>query len=82
MSSETVEVFRALDDIRKAKRKVFGIPCPECVRKLPRANPTILLQGQRCKIHKYHDPRPEPTTAELNAALGPYGFEIKDVEAK
>lgn len=48
-------------ELRDAKRRVrakHGVPCPECVEKLPRADPTILLPGQKCKIHGYRDPRP------------------------
>jgi len=47
-------------DLRNAKREArdkFGVPCPECVRLLPKANPSILLPSQRCKIHGYRDPR-------------------------
>lgn len=47
-------------DIRNARREArdkHGVPCPECVRLLPKANPTILLPAQRCKIHGYRDPR-------------------------
>lgn len=48
-------------ELKKAKSDVraeHGVPCPECVKKLPKANPSILLPQQRCKIHKYLDPRP------------------------
>ena len=47
-------------DIREAKREVrakHGVPCPVCKEKLLRAQPTILLPQQRCKIHGYRDPR-------------------------
>lgn len=47
-------------DIREAKREArskHGVPCPECVKLLPKANPSILLPQQRCKIHGYRDPR-------------------------
>lgn len=47
-------------DIRSARREArtkHGVPCPACQEKLPRANPTILLPGQRCKIHGYRDMR-------------------------
>jgi len=47
-------------DIRNAKREArfnHGVPCPACVEKLPKANPSILLPQQRCKIHGYRDPR-------------------------
>ncbi len=54
-------------DIRSARRETrdkHGVPCPECQRLLPKANPTILLPQQRCKIHGYRDPRPR--TAETS----------------
>jgi hypothetical protein len=44
------------DRLRKLRAKL-GVPCPECVQKLPKAYPTILLPGQRCKIHNYKDAR-------------------------
>lgn len=57
--SDQVEVWRAMDEGRKAARAALGVKCPECVRLLPRAHPTILLPQQRCKIHNYRDQRPE-----------------------
>lgn len=48
-------------EARKSKRELrdkHGVPCPECQRLLPKACPSILLPGQRCKIHSYRDPRP------------------------
>lgn len=54
-------------DLRQAKREArakYGAPCPECVAKLPRAQPTILLPQQRCKIHGYRDPRPRTHETE------------------
>jgi hypothetical protein len=50
--------FNALRNAKKAIRDQHGKPCPECVAKLPRACPSILLPQQVCKIHKYRDPRP------------------------
>lgn len=47
-------------DLRNAKRDArakLGVPCPECVRLLPKASPSILLPQQRCRIHGYRDPR-------------------------
>lgn len=55
------------NDVRKAKceaRAKHGVDCPECVRLLPKAQPTILLPGQRCKIHNYRDPRPRTADNE------------------
>jgi hypothetical protein len=51
------EVWRILRKERAERRFKFGIPCPECVAKLPKACPTILLPQQRCKIHGYKDTR-------------------------
>lgn len=62
--SELGEIFSAHADLRKVRRKIFGVDCQECVRLLPRANPTILLPQQRCRIHGYRDPRPELTDAQ------------------
>jgi len=51
--------FRHFREQKKAARDKFGVNCPECVRLLPKAHPSILLPSQRCKIHKYYrDPRP------------------------
>jgi hypothetical protein len=57
--SEVGEIYGAMRDMRKHLRAKYGVPCPECVRKLPKANPTILLPQHRCRIHGYRDPRPE-----------------------
>lgn len=59
--SEVAEIYQGMKDHKKRLRAKYGVNCPECVRLLPRANPTILLPGQRCKIHKYTDPRDELT---------------------
>jgi hypothetical protein len=59
--------FRAVRDAKRAIRDRYGVPCPECVVKLPRASPSILLPQQVCKIHRYRDPRkrgPEHTIWE------------------
>lgn len=58
MSSEVTEVWKVLKEDRKERRRLYGAPCPVCVEKLPRACPTILLPGQRCRIHNYRDQRP------------------------
>lgn len=54
---DTGDDFRAFREVMKKRRAELGVPCPECRRLLPKANPSILLPGQRCKIHKYRDPR-------------------------
>jgi len=65
--SECAEMFSCHAELRKLLRARYGKPCPECVRLLPKAHPTILLPRQRCRIHKYHDLRPELTQADYDA---------------
>lgn len=55
------DIFNAHKSLRKAERAKFGKPCPECVSKLPRAQPSILIPQQVCRIHRYRDPRPALT---------------------
>jgi hypothetical protein len=59
MSEETVEVWRALARDRKDRRARLGVNCPVCTKNLPKAHPTILLPGQRCRVCKYRDRRVE-----------------------
>lgn len=69
--SEAIDNFRALKQTRAREREVFGIPCPVCREKLPKAHPKILKPGQLCRAHKpfYRDPRSEPTSGEWEAAM-------------
>ena len=55
--SDYGDMCRDIREARKQARADHGAPCPECVRLLPKAHPTILLPQQRCKIHGYRDPR-------------------------
>lgn len=55
--SDYRDLCQIIKDERRRTRKKYGVPCPECVRLLPKAQPTILLPGQRCKIHGYRDSR-------------------------
>jgi hypothetical protein len=52
------DYWRDVKEARQRKRAEHGQPCPECVRLLPRANPSILLPGQTCRIHRWRDQRP------------------------
>lgn len=52
------EYFKDLKEHRKMLREKFGVPCPGCKVKRPKANPTILLPQQTCKVCGYKDPRP------------------------
>jgi hypothetical protein len=60
--SEMGEMFSGMRQHTKELRAKFGVPCPVCVTKLPRACPSILLPAQRCRIHGYRDPRPRSLT--------------------
>ncbi|MES2173879.1 MAG: hypothetical protein V4523_08015 [Pseudomonadota bacterium] len=73
--SDMIDAFRDLKDMRSREREVFGVPCPVCRQKLPKAHPKILKPGQLCRAHKPHfrDPRPEPTSAEWTAAMNGEG---------
>lgn len=55
--SDMGEFWRDVRQDRKEQRAKHGVPCPECVRLLPKADPKILLPGQRCRMHQYTDPR-------------------------
>jgi len=55
--SDYGDMCHEIRDARREKRDKYGVACPECVRLLPKACPSILLPGQRCKIHGYRDPR-------------------------
>jgi hypothetical protein len=65
--SDMIDDFRALKSHRQQVRKVFGKPCPICVDTLPKANPSILLPQQMCRIHHFRDPRPELGQADYDS---------------
>jgi hypothetical protein len=56
--------FNAMKEQRRELRAKYGVPCPECVKKLPKASPSILLPRQRCNIHGYRDQRPRLASQE------------------
>lgn len=62
--SDYGDLCREIREERSEKRRLYGVPCPECVAKLPKAHPSILLPQQRCRIHGYRDPRPRTCEAE------------------
>lgn len=70
MSSEDYEIFGALRDARRRAREKHGVPCPRCLELLPKANPSILLPSQKCKIHGYRDPRKRIPDEEYFAGTG------------
>ena len=59
--SDTGDDYRAMHDHRARMRATYGKPCPKCLVLRPKANATILLPNQICKMHGYRDPRPELT---------------------
>jgi len=69
--SDSVDMFRSMKDMRRLERERFGIKCPVCVEKLPKAQPKILMPGQSCRAHKpgYQDPRPRLTAEQFNEGM-------------
>ena len=65
---DAIDDFRALKQLRTMLRAKFGVPCPVCREKLPKAQPKILQPQQVCRAHKphYRDPRPELTQADYD----------------
>lgn len=57
--SDQVDIWRAMRAQERERRATLGVKCPRCVELLPKASPSILLPGQRCRIHNYRDPRPD-----------------------
>ena len=66
--SETVEIYRAMGEHKKRLRAKYGQPCPQCVQKLPKAHPSILLPGQTFRIHRFKDMRPDLTDEQWSEA--------------
>ena len=58
MNSETIEGHRAIDAWNKEQRRLHGVACPGCKKRFPKANPKILMPGQKC-FCGYQDPRKE-----------------------
>ena len=52
------DFYNAWRDERKERREKYGMECPECKQHRPKAHPSILLPGQRCKVDGYRDMRP------------------------
>lgn len=79
--SDMIDAYRDLKAISRAERAVFGIPCPVCAEKLPRAQPKRLQPGHTCRAHKpnYRDPRPAPTLNEYNERMAASGYDIRRV---
>jgi hypothetical protein len=80
--SDMIDGFRDLKDLRQSERRAFGLPCPVCREKLPKAHPKILQPGQLCRAHKphYRDPRPKPTPEQWNEAMNGTGWSRSETD--
>lgn len=60
------EIFNAMRDHKRRIRAKYGVPCPRCCVEQPFRQPTILLPGAVCRVHRpiYRDPRQLLTDAE------------------
>ena len=58
MMGDMGDYFNDLKDAQKERRARLGVDCPQCAIVRPKANASILLPGQRCKVDGYRDPRP------------------------
>lgn len=57
--SDTVDDYRAIKDHTKRLRAKYGVECPVCREKRPKAFASILLPKQRCRVDGYVDQRDE-----------------------
>lgn len=58
MSDDTIDFYHALKEVRRDERRRLGVECPQCKIVRPKASPSILVPGQRCRVDGYRDPRP------------------------
>jgi hypothetical protein len=70
------DMYRDMKEMQKLERERLGVRCSKCISEQPRRQPTILLPGRVCKVHKpwYRDPRPKPTNEEWNKAMEGTGW--------
>ncbi len=68
--SDYGDMCRELRDSKRETRMKFGVDCPKCREKRPKACPSILLPQQRCKVDGYRDPRPRTPEADYFARAG------------
>lgn len=66
--SDMGDLWRDVKAARRERRAKFGVECPQCKVMRPKAQPSILLPQQRCKVDGYRDPRPrlEVNTESVN----------------
>lgn len=51
------DYYNDLKDYKREQRQKYGVKCPQCTIARPKADASILLPGQRCKVDGYRDPR-------------------------
>jgi hypothetical protein len=78
--SDIAILGNAMKEVKRQRRKQYGVPCPQCAIVRPRAQASILLPGQRCKVDKYRDPRPRITREQEDALWAEQGFTRVDPE--
>nr|WP_199065017.1 hypothetical protein [Chromobacterium sp. ASV5] len=66
--SDMIDMYRSLKDHNKQLRAKYGVECPRCKQCRPRANPSILLPQQKCRVDGYRDPRPQLTDEQWSKA--------------
>lgn len=69
--SDYGDMCRGIRDARREARAKYGVACPVCREKLPKAHPSILLPQQVCRIHGYRDPRPRTHDTEYLHPVAP-----------
>ena len=69
--SDYGDMCRELKDAKRELRVKFGVDCPTCTVKLPKATPSLLLPGQRCKVCGYRDPRQRTAENSLFTRINP-----------
>jgi len=55
--SEYGEMCRDIREANREAKALFGIPCEGCKKKLPKAEPTIMMPQRKCKVCGYQDYR-------------------------
>jgi hypothetical protein len=65
MTDDSDECLRELRKEKRELRVAEGVDCPRCALARPKANASILLPGQTCKVDGYRDPRPRPKRVGL-----------------
>lgn len=66
--SDAIDGYKDMADHKKRLRAKYGIECPVCKTNRPKANPSILLPRQHCRVDRYVDPRPELTDEQWREA--------------